>query len=88
VDDIEDGKFTAPPPGRLAKKISNISATRQPTFAHVHCQNCDARYSCRSFQTFKRTQIRRARGQKPTAIRVEGDEHDLDEWIEANLSDD
>ncbi len=44
VDLIEDGQFSPPTPNALANRAGNRS------FAQRVCRNCDARFSCPSFQ--------------------------------------
>jgi hypothetical protein len=99
VDDIEDGTFSPPPPDKLGRPFgvrrqkslragSGEGAPPGPTFAQVHCRNCDARFSCRSFRAYQRDQTRHVRGRKPLAVRDEEAERELDAWIEDNLSDD
>ena len=48
VDNIEDGKFSAPPVSKLFSKLSGM----RTTFATSVCRNCDARYSCISYRIY------------------------------------
>jgi hypothetical protein len=63
VDAIEEGNFAPPPPGLLGQPrgtrrykdhgaASDTRATPAPTFAQVHCRDCDARFSCKSYRAY------------------------------------
>jgi hypothetical protein len=90
VDAIEDGKFAPPSPKMLGKArgtrrrkdrgpASSVHGSREPTFAEIHCQNCDARFSCSSYHGYQAEAGRR----KVSAIR--DDDTALDDWIDENL---
>jgi hypothetical protein len=50
VDKIETNQFSPPPVTRLGEKLSDKYYGR--TFARRTCGNCDARYSCKSYQEY------------------------------------
>lgn len=90
VDAIEDGNFAPPAPEVLGQPRgtrrrkdrgarSGARAESEPTFAQIHCQNCDARFSCRSYRAYQANDRRAA-----TAVR--NDEAELDAWIDENLA--
>jgi len=91
VDAIEDGKFSPPPVKKLRERRgTRRSKDRGPgranrenpaTFAEIHCQTCDARFSCSSYRAYQ-ADDRRA---KKVADRA--DEAELDAWIEENLAE-
>ena len=100
VDAIEDGEF-APPPGEVLGRprgtrrskdhgaVPEAQAGSEPTFAQIHCTNCDARFSCSSYRKFQRSAThQRRRGATPPASRGSLEEQELDAWIEANLTED
>ena len=104
VDAIEDGEFAAPSPevlgqprgtrrrkdhGAVPWAVPRTRADSEPTFAQIHCRNCDARFSCSSYREYERAETRRGRRAATLAAADDADrEQDLDEWIEANLADD
>ncbi|HUW42363.1 MAG TPA: PD-(D/E)XK nuclease family protein [Rectinemataceae bacterium] len=49
VDCIEDGDFSPPPPDRLDEAY----AGRGRSFGEKVCQNCDVRFSCSSYRTWR-----------------------------------
>jgi hypothetical protein len=97
VDEIEDGRFSPPPPDVLAQphgaralegdKNPNAQPRTQRTFAQVHCRNCDARFSCGSYRTHLKNQNRTSRGRRVPPMRDDPAETELDAWIEENLSE-
>jgi hypothetical protein len=97
VDDIEDGVFAPPPPEKLGQPFGTrrgkdhgrpggARAKAAPTFAQIHCSNCDARFSCPSYRAYQKAE-RGARSRRPLAVRDAEAERELDSWIESNLSD-
>lgn len=93
VDSIEDGEFDPPSPERLAEPLTGLRRRKRrngedtaPTFAHVHCRNCDARFSCDAYRTYLERHGRRRWW--TTARTVEMTEEELDQWIEENLGED
>ncbi|MFI5457115.1 MAG: PD-(D/E)XK nuclease family protein [Isosphaerales bacterium] len=98
VDDIEEGKFAPPPPEELSqprgtrrrKDHGGLPSTRaesEPTFAQIHCRNCDARFSCSSYRAYEKGEARRSRAARRGAGRGEEVDRELDAWIEENLAD-
>jgi hypothetical protein len=92
IDGIEDGCFEPPTTKDLEKVEGKRRRTRGKTesrrFADIHCQNCDARFSCRSYQAFVMGSAKSPR--RAAFFRFLNDlgtEAELDEWIEKNLSD-
>jgi hypothetical protein len=99
VDEIEDGRFSPPPPELLAQpyrsggqknqgKAAGTHVGSEPTFAQVHCRNCDARFSCSSFLTHLKKEKRSSHGRRRLPMQEEPMDADLDDWIEDNLADD
>jgi PD-(D/E)XK nuclease superfamily len=100
VDEIEDGVFTPRSPQVLSQPAgtrrrkdhgmrSDASSAAEPTFAQIHCQNCDGRFSCAAYRTYQRTDAGRARRLVTGAAEEDIDEQrELDEWIEINLAND
>ncbi|MCP9469950.1 MAG: PD-(D/E)XK nuclease family protein [Nitrospira sp.] len=98
VDDIEEGKFEPRPSNELHKPYgtrrrtdhgdaSRAGSGREPTFAEIHCRNCDARFSCSSYQTY-RDGLRVKRSKRHTAsMRNDQAEQESDLWIEENLTE-
>lgn len=97
VDAIEEGKFAPPPPEKLGQPpetrrrkagetIPVIRSESGPTFAQIHCCNCDARFSCNSFRAYQKAEAGRASGRRSLAVHEES-ERELDEWIEDNLAE-
>jgi hypothetical protein len=95
VDGIEDAEFAAPPVEALAR---SRRTRHQPerrgsrenttlTFAQIHCQTCDARFSCAPYRDYQE----RYPTQRPVrgARRLTDDaaERELDAWIADNLGD-
>lgn len=64
VDAIEEGRFDPPSPERL-KAPWGTRRTRshggEQAFAEIHCQTCDARFTCNSYRTYKDLSSRRTR---------------------------
>jgi hypothetical protein len=98
VDEIEDGKFSPPPPEVLAQphgargrkdrdKNAKAQPRAEPSFAQVHCANCDARFSCASYRTHLKNQNRASQGRRGLPMQEDPAEAELDAWIEENLSD-
>lgn len=98
VDDIEEGKFAPPPPEVLGKPrgtrrrkdhgaVPSPRAFSEPTFAQIHCQNCDARFSCSSYRAYEKSDAGRNRSRRSLAGRDEDVDAELEAWIEANLTD-
>jgi hypothetical protein len=98
VDAIEDGEFEPPPPEMLGqargtrrrKDHGAVPGTRvdsEPTFAQIHCQNCDARFSCSSYRAYQNDEAARSRGRRLSAGRDEATEWELEAWIEENLAE-
>ena len=99
VDAIEDGEFTPPsahmlgkPRGTRRRKdhghAPGAGAERVPTFAQIHCRGCDARFSCSSYLQHQRNEARRGARGISSADSADAEDDALDDWIEANLSDD
>ncbi len=97
VDAIEDGEFAPPSPSVLrrargtrrykdAGARQHARAESKPTFAQIHCRNCDVRFSCSSFRTHLERQNGDSRWWSP-ASRDEETELELDAWIEQNLGE-
>lgn len=97
VDAIEGREFSPPPPEKLrevwgTRKRKDQGADRsgrresEMTFAQVHCQTCDARFSCSSYRAYQKGQGGRARSRALPSARDEADEEELDAWIEDNLA--
>jgi hypothetical protein len=98
VDAIEDGKFAPPPPEKLSQPpetrrrkgrglIRGTRAQSERTFAQIHCQNCDARFSCSSYRAYQKDEAGRSRGRRPLTVRNEEMNQELEAWIEENLAD-
>jgi hypothetical protein len=98
IDAIENGEFDPPAADMLGKRrgtrrrkdhgdTPSVGAEREPTFAQIHCRDCDARFSCASYLQHQRNEARR--GARGTALPngADADDDELDEWIEANLGD-
>ncbi len=85
VDDIEDGKFEPRPPDQLDKQYGTPGSNREQTFAKIHCQNCDARFSCRSYQKYRQGQDGRRSKRHTARVREDAAERELNLWIEENL---
>lgn len=92
VDAIEDGKFSPPPVEKLkevrgTRKRKDHGAARNGrqesdvTFAQIHCQTCDARFSCSSYRAYQ------ADGGRARKVAPLGDEAELDAWIDENLAE-
>jgi len=80
VDAIEDGEFAPPPPEGLGQPrgtrrrkdhgaVPGTRAASEPTFAQIHCRNCDARLSCSSYRAYQKGEARRSRGRRSLPIR-------------------
>jgi DNA helicase-2/ATP-dependent DNA helicase PcrA len=98
VDAIEDGEFEPPsvdeldkPHGTRRRKDhgsrAGSGAEREPTFAEIHCQNCDARFSCSSYQTYREGLGAKRSKQHAAGVRNDQVEQELDLWIEENLTE-
>jgi hypothetical protein len=98
VDAIEDGEFSAPPADMLGKPhgtrrrkdhgdAPGVATERQPTFAQIHCTNCDARFSCSSYRTYLKGQTKDSRSSRFPQGKIGEDEEELDSWIEENLAE-
>lgn len=98
VDAIEDGEFAPPPPKVLGQSrgtrrrkdhgaVPGTRAESEPTFAQIHCRNCDARFSCSSYRAYQKDEAGRSRGRRPLAVRDEEVDRELEAWIEENLAD-
>jgi hypothetical protein len=98
VDAIEDGEFSAPPPEvlgqprgtRRRKDHGAVPGTRaelEPTFVQIHCRNCDVRFSCKSYRAYLKGQGKSRERRPSLERRQEPDREELDEWIEANLTE-
>ncbi|MGC9986276.1 MAG: PD-(D/E)XK nuclease family protein [Polyangia bacterium] len=100
VDSIEDAEFAPPsleeigqPRGmRRRKNHGETIAAKEsagPTFAQSHCQNCDARFSCPSYRALPREKPGRGRRlETAKANPATNYQQELDDWIDANLTDD
>jgi hypothetical protein len=100
VDAIEDAEFTAPPREvlgqprgtRRTKDHGATPSTRvrdEPTFAQIHCQSCDARFSCPSYRALPRDKPGSGKHSEAAGgSDAADDQRELDDWIEANLADD
>jgi hypothetical protein len=100
VDSIEDAEFAPPsleeigqPRGtRRTKDHGAAPSTRmpaEPTFVQIHCQSCDARFSCPSYRALPRDKPGSGkRSEAAGANDAADDQRELDDWIEANLADD
>lgn len=93
VDAIEDGEFAPPAPEVLGQPHGTrrrrdhgarpgTRAESEPTFAQIHCRNCDARFSCSSYRAYQAGDDGRAR-----TMAARGDETELDAWIDENLAE-
>lgn len=98
VDAIEDGQFAPPPAEELGmqrgtrkqKDHGAAPGTRtqsEPTFAQIHCRNCDARFSCPSYRSYLKRQDRSRRKWWSHAGEDEATELELDAWIEENVAE-
>lgn len=98
VDAIEDRKFEPPPAGQLDKPYGTrrrkdhgdslaARAQREPTFAEIHCRNCDARFSCSSYQTYRKGLDGRRSKRHTASMRNDQAEQESDLWIEENLTE-
>ncbi|WP_447861133.1 PD-(D/E)XK nuclease family protein [Nitrospira calida] len=98
VDEIEDGKFAPPPVDKLGKPHGTRrkkdhgdtpggGLDREPTFAEIHCRNCDARFSCDSYQAYQEGQGGPRSKRKTPGMRDDAAEQELDAWIEDNLAE-
>ena len=98
VDDIKDGKFTPPSPERLSRPFgtrrrkdhgssSGTHAESEPTFAQIHCRNCDARFSCSWYLAYLKGETGHSRSQRAPTVRDGGNGAQLDAWIDENLAD-
>jgi hypothetical protein len=93
VDAIEDGEFAPPSPKKLGKPrgtrrrkdhgdAPGSGAEREPTFAEIHCRNCDARSSCASYRAYLKRQ-----GKSSRSPRDGETDPELDAWIDENLGE-
>lgn len=98
VDSIEDGEFSPPPVedlgrprGTRIQKDHGATAVTpprsQPTFAQIHCLNCDARFSCASYRTFLKQQGSGSRSWWYWARKDDATELELDAWIDENAGE-
>jgi hypothetical protein len=98
VDAIEDGEFAPLPADKLEEQRGTrrskdhgdalgVGAERVPTFAEIHCRNCDARFSCTSYDTYLKRQGKSSRSRWTPTERDEETELELDAWIEENLGE-
>ena len=98
VDAIEDGEFAPPSPTVLGQprgtrrrkdhgEFPGVRAESEPTFAQIHCRNCDVKFSCSSFRTYLKGHDRTSRSWWSPARRNEETEPELDAWIEENLAE-
>ncbi len=96
VDEIEDGNFFAPPPEKLAEprgaarhqkeeQSPEGSQRSNALFAQLHCQNCDGRFSCRSYRKYETTRSKQS--SEPSGNKRDDQEAELGRWIEENLLD-
>lgn len=96
VDAIEDGEFAPPPADMLGKPrgtrrrkdhgaVPDAGAEPEPTFAQIHCRNCDARFSCGSYRSYLKVRGGSSRRLWSPAKRDEETELELDAWIVENL---
>jgi hypothetical protein len=94
VDEIENGEFAPPPPDVLGKPRGTrrrkdhgaAFGTRtksEPTFAQIHCRDCDTRFSCSSYRSYMK--LRDSRSRKTPDEHDEETRLELDAWIEENL---
>ena len=99
VDAIEDGEFAPLPADKLEEQRGTrrwkdhgdalgVGAERVPTFAEIHCRNCDARFSCTSYDTYLKRQGKSSRKRWTPTERDEETELELDAWIEENVGED
>lgn len=98
VDAIEDGEFAPPPSDVLGKPcgtrrrknhgaVPGARAESEPTFAQIHCRNCDARFSCFSYRSYVKLRDRSSRSWWSPAKQDEEMDLELDAWIEENLGE-
>lgn len=98
VDAIEDGEFAPPPPDALGQSrgtrkrkdhgtIAGARAESAPTFAQIHCRNCDARFSCVSYRSYMKLQGGSSQRWWSPAKRDAEVELELDTWTEENLGE-
>jgi hypothetical protein len=98
VDAIEEGEFAPPPPKVLGQPrgtrrrkdhgaAPEARAEPEPTFAQIHCRNCDARFSCSSYRSYVKVEDRRSRSWWSPAKQDEETDLELDAWIEENLGE-
>lgn len=88
VDDIEDGKFHAPPPSRLGEVsgADENAGGRKVLFATLHCRNCDGRFSCGSYREYMKGGGKARRGSDVLKyIAKAHNDGELDEWIDGNI---
>lgn len=89
VDLIEDGRFSAPSPQKLADVAGadQNSGGEQIAFATLHCRNCDGRFSCSSYREYMRNSA--ASGRRFDLLKyidAISDDGELDEWIDGNIA--
>lgn len=98
IDDIEDGKFAPPPPAVLGQPrgtrrrsdhgaASGVRSELEPTFARIHCRNCDAKFSCSSYRIYLKLEDRTSRTRWPLTTQDEETELERDAWTEENLGE-
>jgi hypothetical protein len=98
VDAIEDGKFAPPKPEVLSQPLGTrrrkdhgaapgTRAESEPTFAQIHCRNCDARFSCSSYRAYLKAEVGRSRTRHSLPVHDEQADPELEAWIEENLAD-
>ena len=98
VDAIENGEFAPPPPEKLREVLgtrkgkdhgvgSGGHRDSEMTFAQIHCQTCDARFSCSSFRKCQKAKDKRQRSRVLPTAQDEAAERELDAWIEENLTE-
>jgi hypothetical protein len=98
VDAIEDGEFAPSPADMLGKprgtrrekdqcNAPGTRTEREPTFAQLHCRNCDARFSCASYRTYLKRQGRDSRSSWGPSTQDGETAPELDAWIEENLTE-
>ena len=99
VDWIEDGEFAPPSAATLREVVpqsrDQMAAgrydSRAPTFATLHCRNCDGRFSCASYREYMSEPgrgARRPRFEMRKYVEEAFDDGELDEWIDGNITPD
>ena len=93
VDAIENGEFAPPRADVLGKPRDtrrrnghgDVPGEGEPTFAKIHCTNCDARFSCDAYRTYLKCQPKGSANRRSLLRGIDDAELELDSWIEENL---